>query len=232
MDVKSAKRIFVWGTIFFSAVFIVLTVQSMTTLPKRTHSDKITASVAHGKNIWMDHNCNDCHTILGIGGYYAPDVTKIYKEKGRDYLTAFIKSPEKTTQMSRVMPNLGLTEEETKAVVDFLEWVSNINTNDWPPKPLLASAVSSQASPGGKDKVAKGRGLFQSLNCAGCHTINGVGGMVGPDLTNAGSKFKPERIMAQLNNPKQFNPASLMPSFQNLPEDQKNALVQYLESLK
>jgi nitric oxide reductase subunit C len=36
-----------------------------------------------GKRVWQKYNCNDCHTILGFVGYYAPDMTKVYTRVGR-----------------------------------------------------------------------------------------------------------------------------------------------------
>lgn len=79
---------------------------------------------------------------------------------------------------------------------------------------------------------SKGSQLYQRLGCVGCHAINGVGGKIGPDLSKVGSRLKAERIMGQINNSKQYNPTSMMPSYQSLPADQKKALVEYLQSLK
>lgn len=80
--------------------------------------------------------------------------------------------------------------------------------------------------------IAKGKELFQGLGCMGCHMINGMGGKIGPDLSKAGSRLKAERILGQINNSKKYNPNSMMPSYQSLPEDQKQSLVKYLMSLK
>ncbi|MGQ9834912.1 MAG: c-type cytochrome [Thermoanaerobaculaceae bacterium] len=35
-----------------------------------------------GKRAFEKYNCNDCHTILGFGGYYAPDLTRAYQRLG------------------------------------------------------------------------------------------------------------------------------------------------------
>lgn len=79
---------------------------------------------------------------------------------------------------------------------------------------------------------SNGSQLYQRLGCVGCHTINGVGGKIGPDLSKVGSRLSAERIMGQINNSKQYNPNSMMPSYQSLSADQKKALVEYLQSLK
>jgi cbb3-type cytochrome oxidase cytochrome c subunit len=79
---------------------------------------------------------------------------------------------------------------------------------------------------------SNGSQLYQSLGCVGCHAINGVGGKIGPDLSKVGSRLNAERILGQLNNPKSYNPASMMPGYQTLSGDQKKVLVEYLQSLK
>ncbi len=38
----------------------------------------------------------------------------------------------KTFGTGRRMPNLGITEEEAKAVIAFLKWMSGIDTNGFP----------------------------------------------------------------------------------------------------
>ena len=75
MTLSQGKAIFVWGTIISALIFLGLTYDSLVKMPKRTHEENLDAHVVAGKWVWQKYNCNDCHTILGIGGYYAPDVT-------------------------------------------------------------------------------------------------------------------------------------------------------------
>ncbi len=69
MEISKAKAIFIFGTILSSIIFIALTYDSISKMPHRRSEDKLTAKVADGKWIWQKYNCNDCHTILEIGGY-------------------------------------------------------------------------------------------------------------------------------------------------------------------
>ena len=46
------------------------------------------------------------------------------------------------------MPTLGLSPDEIADVVAFLDWVGHIDTNGWPPRPILVSGVSSRGLPG------------------------------------------------------------------------------------
>ncbi len=87
--------------------------------------------------------------------------------------------------------------------------------------PSLASADEATA-----------RKLINSLGCKGCHTIEGSGGSIGPNLDKVGSQMAPEAIKQQLLNPKANNPNSIMPSQAHLSADDINALVEFLSNLK
>ena len=119
-------------------------------MPQRTHEDNLSATVAAGKWTWQKHNCNDCHTILGIGGYYAPDVTKVMSTRDRGWISQFLKDPHAVWPAERKMPNLHLSGGEIADLTAFLTWVNGIDTNNWPPKPVVVptATLSGQAMHG------------------------------------------------------------------------------------
>ena len=65
-----------------------LTIDSHRQFPKLTNAEKITPAVSNGKDVWHKYNCINCHTLFGEGAYYAPDLTKITKHRGEQYLQA------------------------------------------------------------------------------------------------------------------------------------------------
>lgn len=95
-----------------------------------------------GKKTAQAKNCMNCHTILGNGAYYAPDLTKAWLDQGwlskdlrEDLMVKFLMNPEsnaRTFGSNRKMPNLGITEQEAKGLVAFLKWMSSIDTNGFP----------------------------------------------------------------------------------------------------
>lgn len=231
MTKGQAKSIFIWGTVLSAVIFLALTVDSIRTLPRRTHEENLTDQVAEGKWIWQKYNCNDCHTILGIGGYYAPDLTKVMGYRDREWVGRFLKDPEKVWPAKRKMPDLGLKDSEITSLVAFLTWVNGIDTNNWPPKPLAVSGAAAGPSPA-QASVAAGKAVFNNEGCSACHKIGGVGGDVGPDLSDIGSRKDKDWLKKQITDPTAHFAHSVMPPYSNLNEKDLDNLVQYLASLK
>ena len=72
-----ARNIFYGGTVFFFLLLVALTFDTNKTLPKRDNSANLTPAVIAGKKIWETRNCIGCHTLLGEGAYYAPELGNV-----------------------------------------------------------------------------------------------------------------------------------------------------------
>lgn len=231
MEKKTARNLFIWITVICTLVFIWLTIDTHSTIPKRTKTDKLTDEVILGKRVWHKYNCNDCHTILGIGGYYAPDMTKVYSIRGETWLKAFLKNPESSDPQRRKMPNQGLSEDEINKLIAFLKWVDGIDTNEWPPKPVTIAKTKVESLEG-KVLGSKGRNLYYRNRCDLCHQIEGKGGAVGPDLSKIGGRRSKDWLAIQIKDPKSNNPDTKMPSYAQLSDDEIEAIATYLSELK
>lgn len=98
--------------------------------------------VTLGKKTIQAKNCVNCHTLLGNGAYYAPDLTKAWLDPGwispesREMLMlTFLKDPPnnpRTFGSGRRMPQLNLSDAEARGVMAFLKWMSAIDTNGFP----------------------------------------------------------------------------------------------------
>jgi nitric oxide reductase subunit C len=128
-----ARNIFYGGAVFFFLLFLALTFDTVRGLPKRDHRENITDSVVRGKHIWETRNCVGCHTILGEGAYFAPELGNVYKRRGGEFIKAWIKSQPTGAPGRRQMPQFNLTDQELDDIVEFLKWTSEIDTNKWPP---------------------------------------------------------------------------------------------------
>jgi nitric oxide reductase subunit C len=108
---------------------------------KELSEEEAEALVKLGKLTTQAKNCMNCHTLLGNGAYYAPDLTKAWldqywgtSEIREVQMVEFIKDPSDKlhNSMGRRMPKLGITDEEARGVVAFLKWMSSIDTNGFP----------------------------------------------------------------------------------------------------
>jgi nitric oxide reductase subunit C len=108
---------------------------------KELNEEEAEALVKLGKLTTQAKNCMNCHTLLGNGAYYAPDLTKAWldqywgsKEVREVQMVDFIKDPSDKlhNSLGRRMPKLDITDEEARGVVAFLKWMSSIDTNGFP----------------------------------------------------------------------------------------------------
>ena len=124
MTKRQTRMFFVGGTTLFALVFIALTIDSHRQFGRLTHEDALTSQVVAGKHVWHRKDCINCHTLLGEGAYYAPDLTKIAQLRGEPYLRQFLKDPARfysEEQHGRLMPNPNLSDEEIGDVIAFLD---------------------------------------------------------------------------------------------------------------
>jgi nitric oxide reductase subunit C len=207
MTRRQTRAFFVAGTAFFTAVFIGLTIHSHTRFDELTNADALTPEVIEGKHVWHRKNCINCHTLLGEGAYYAPDLTKIAQQRGEAYLRQFLRDPSRyysEEKHGRLMPNPNLSDDEIGDVIAFLTWISNIDNQNWPPRPILVTAASPQGivlgtSPpdaASADPVALGEALFRRTPpaCFSCHSLQEGIVLVGPSL--AGLSTRAQRLVA------------------------------------
>ena len=139
---SAARNIFYGGTIFFLVIFLGLTLHSHNYIVNEsTNEDALTDSVVAGKHIWERHSCINCHTLLGEGAYFAPELGNVWVRYGgkddpegaRDMLKAWMQAQPSGIEGRRQMPQFNLTDRELDELVDFLKWTSEIDTQDWPP---------------------------------------------------------------------------------------------------
>jgi nitric oxide reductase subunit C len=192
---RAARLFFFISTLLSALLFTVLTIDSHRQFPKLTNAAAIDERVAAGKDVWHRQNCINCHTLLGEGAYFTPDLTQIATQRGAPYLREFLKDPSKfysEQRDGRLMPTLNLSDRDIDHVIAFLSWVSRIDTHGWPPRPVL---VRGSAVPGAvlgappplaasQDPVEVGRTVYNATppGCAACHSIAPGVNIVGPTL--------------------------------------------------
>lgn len=137
-----ARNIFYGGSAFFFLLFLALTFDTSSALPDRDRrelldpANPLAEQITKGKEVWEQNDCIGCHTLLGEGAYFAPELGNVYTRFGdnTEAIKMFIQSrPAEGIPGRRSMPQFNLSDEELEAVAQFLKYASEINTSGWPP---------------------------------------------------------------------------------------------------
>lgn len=207
MNKRQARYFAIGSTLVATLVFLGLTVDSHRQFPKLTNAQNITPAVTLGKNVWHKNNCINCHTLFGEGAYYAPDLTKIAQQRGAPYLQAFLKDPSKfydEQRHRRLMPKQDLSDAEIDGLIAFLDWVSKVDNQNWPPRPIMVTGLGATggnapvpavtAGPAGavpdRDPIVLGERVFRSATpaCTACHSLTAGANMAGPSLAGIATR--------------------------------------------
>ncbi|CAO3410290.1 c-type cytochrome [Azospirillum largimobile] len=139
----AARNIFYGGSLFFFATFVALTALSHNYIVKTGTDEKtLSDAVTRGKHVWEKNSCINCHTLLGEGAYFAPELGNVWLRYGGDKdpesavlaLKGWMAAQPTGIEGRRQMPQFNLTDGEVEDLAAFLEWTSRINTQNWPPK--------------------------------------------------------------------------------------------------
>lgn len=137
-----ARNIFYGGSLFFVVIFVVMTVHShQYIVDTSTAAAPLTESVIRGKHVWERHSCINCHTLHGEGAYFAPEVGNVMTrwgviespEAAYQVLGAWMRAQPTGVEGRRQMPYFEISDEDMRALADFLIWADKTNTQNWPP---------------------------------------------------------------------------------------------------
>ena len=181
-------------------------------------------ATARGREAIERHNCLGCHRISNEGGNIGPDLTSEGKKSRPEWLYAFLKNPYKirsTPILKAGMPAFNFPDEDIRAIVEYLTLISK------EPYPYTVEAINETDG----DDIWSGEKLYREVfACSACHTVNGPGGIVGPDHTDLASRLKRQWIRQWLRNPQAIKPDVRMPRFQ-FQDWEFEALTNYLMML-
>lgn len=137
-----ARNVFYGGSLFFIGVFAALAAQSHRYIETTsTAAMPLTDAVRLGKRVWERESCINCHTLHGEGAYFAPEVGNVTTrwgvqddpEAAFEVLKGWMEAQPSGIEGRRQMPRFDLTDEELRALAEFLRWADHTNTENWPP---------------------------------------------------------------------------------------------------
>lgn len=144
--------------------------------------------------------CMHCHSLDGKGGLIGPPFDNIGKFRSQKFienkLTSASRKSVKTAKSypdpSELMRHVLLKKETANRIADFL--VKHKSTADWSVKSHGGIEkddvpLGSAFSPHPVSKESRlGLALYRDKGCAACHSINLIGGRLGPALDGIGAK--------------------------------------------
>lgn len=147
---------------------------------------------AKGRELY-NRNCTMCHGLDGSAGDRAPALgaTRRYLRRTEEELFDAIKNGIPGT----LMPPTALDPKEVRLIVAYI-------------RSLRATAADSPV-PGDVEKGSQV--FFGKGGCAGCHTIDGRGGILGPELSNIGAERRIEALRDALTKRRETIPRGYVP---------------------
>ncbi len=141
MTKSMARNIFYGGSLFFIIIFLGLSAQSTFYITSQPTNDTLNDSVIAGKRVWEENACINCHTIMGEGAYFAPELANVMTrwgvaddpEAAFETLKGWMESQPSGIEGRRQMPQFNLTDEQIRNLANFLLWVDSVDTQGWPP---------------------------------------------------------------------------------------------------
>jgi mono/diheme cytochrome c family protein len=172
--------------------------------------------------IMKKYSCLKCHSIKGLGGNIAPDLSIVGSRLQIEWMRQYFNVPYSIRPIvEERMPELFISSNEVDIILNYFNTVLvDDSINEYP------------AWNESKEGIERGKSLFfDKYACQSCHIVNGKGGYVGPPLDNSGNRLKPGWIESWLSNPQKYIPETIEP---RTGMSRKDALdiAQYLMTLK
>jgi ubiquinol-cytochrome c reductase cytochrome b subunit len=212
------QRTVAMGVVVLSLVgWASLTVAAVMTTPKSSGNQTVAGAWARltpqelaGIGYFRQERCSHCHNLVEGEPKVGPNLADLTTIKSTEEMLAHFKNPG-GDGMPRAEPN----PAQMDALAAFLRRLNPANGE------LLSAAPP---------EMVAGARIFVSNACVGCHSINGVGGAVGPPLNGLSTRHSREWVAQHIRDPKSQSPRTVMPPFSFSPRD-RDVLISYLFSL-
>ena len=164
--------------------------------------------ISKGQELYESNGCAGCHSIDTAATLVGPSLMGIGDKYDAAYLKDAILNPDKDVPAgftAGVMPPFAMSDADVDEVIKYF------NNTD------------------------KGKELYESNGCAGCHSIDTDSILVGPSLKGIGEKYDTAYLKNAILTPDQDVPegftAGIMPPFA-LPDADVAAIIKYMKSAK
>lgn len=175
-----------------------------------------------GRKLLEEKNCLACHMIDKDGGDIAPDLSEEGKKVRPEWIFSFLTSPYRVRPLQGArMPHFQMSGEEITTVIEYLAFVAGEKY------PYLYEDKKEVYM----EDIEAGKKLYhQELACLGCHSFEGMGGLIGPDHTDLASRLRRDYVEHWLKDPQAILTDVRMPKFE-LNESELELLTDYLMTM-
>ena len=188
-------------------------------LPPQKTTPQYTGKHVKFQKLLNEVRCLTCHRMKGIGGHFAPDLSRAGSKLNDEWELDFLQRPNPIRPLLKQMPKFQISKEEAQAAVDFIETV------------LVSNEITDLDITPDEAEINKGKELFYGKGCNTCHTIGLEGGVVGPNLNQAGTRLEPGYILFHIKDPQRANPGAVEPNF-GLTDGEAMSITHYLLTLQ
>jgi ubiquinol-cytochrome c reductase cytochrome b subunit len=224
--VRVRQRTLAFGVVLLAAIgWGGLTGAAVKSTPPQTAASQIDFS---GPTQWMqlapaemagvhyfrEGNCSTCHNVTGGTPKTGPNLLNTSKRHDSDWLMKHFMDPAAATKGS-VMKPVNLSDAELKDLVALMMKLTPDNGDVVETSPDFAIA---------------GALIFQKSSCAACHSVNGVGGKIGPSLNGLSQRRNEAWVIQHFQEPQKMSKGTSMPPYKFNSTDMQN-IVSYLFTL-
>lgn len=177
--------------------------------------------LAEGAKLMKKNVCFGCHRIDGYESLdkISPPLSRIGEKVSYSWLVKWLLNPSDMVE-GATMPDFKFSEEDARAVADYLFSLTQNKKKDEPVKEDVDWTLYD-----------KGKIIYSQSICSICHSANSRGGayedMFAPDLSKVGSKLNSEWLQTWLSNPKSYFGNARMPHYR-MTEEEILSLSEYL----
>ena len=164
--------------------------------------------ISKGQELYESNGCAGCHSIDTDAKLVGPSLMGIGDKYDAAYLKDAIVNPDKDIPAgysAGIMPPFPMSDAD---VAEVLKYFNNTD---------------------------KGKELYETNGCAGCHSIDSDSILVGPSLKGIGAKYDADYLKNAIVTPDKDVPegftAGVMPPFA-LPDADVTAIIKYMNSAK
>ncbi|MGD8895560.1 MAG: c-type cytochrome [Acidobacteriota bacterium] len=170
--------------------------------------------LARGRALMTDRNCVACHEIPGRDSeeVRAPRLDGLALKVSPAWLRGWLADPRGYLERSR-MGDFRLRPKEVEALAAFLlqpHGAVDLDEVEW-----------TGADP------ERGGEIFRASRCVTCHSVNGRGGTLAPELAHVAAKVGRDWLYSWIRDPHRLQPDTLMPWFR-FDDDQVRDLAAYI----